>query len=173
MSADQTYTTILGIDPGFDRVGWAIAEVKDGKLDAYGKIELGCIETSKKLNLFDRYQNLKQHLIQIIKQHQPQTLAIETLFFSKNKKTALKVAEARGIIISTCLEQGLKIFEYNPNQIKQVATGSGRADKKAVEKMIRMHFKLDPKEKIIDDAIDALAIILTHQVIGKNKKFYA
>jgi crossover junction endodeoxyribonuclease RuvC len=170
MPKDATPTTILGIDPGFDRVGWAILQTAGDKII---KIAYDCIQTSAKQSLFNRYQQIKQQLNQIIKQYQPQILSIESLFFYNNQKTAMQVSEARGIIISSCLDHNLKIFEYTPLQIKQTATGFGKADKKAVEKMIRMHFKLSPKEKIIDDAIDALAVILTHQIRSKNQKFYA
>jgi crossover junction endodeoxyribonuclease RuvC len=151
---------ILGIDPGYDRIGWAVGSKLNSKLEI---LDLGCIQTNKKDDLFSRYQALEKELSEIIDRYTPNELAIETLFFSKNKKTALQVSEARGVIISSCVKNSLEIFEYYPNQIKLVVTGNGQADKQAVEKMVRLQLKL-PREKIIDDAIDAIAIVLTHDV---------
>jgi crossover junction endodeoxyribonuclease RuvC len=155
--------TILGIDPGYDRLGWGIGQFIGNK---WQNLSYDCIETPKKMELFDRYQLLQQELTAVIKKHKPGVVAIETLLFSKNKTTALKVSEARGIIISTCLNAGLKIHEFNPMQIKLAAAGHGRADKKAVEKMVRLQLNLN-NEKIIDDAIDALAVMMTYQTQRK------
>ena len=161
--------TILGIDPGYGRLGWAIGQ-KSGA--GWSQVELGCIQTPKTQNLFERYLVLEEELQQGIEQYQPQEAAIETLFFSKNRKTAMEVSESRGVVLACLIRNKLKISQYAPNQIKQTVTGYGRADKKAVEKMIRMEFKLRNK-KILDDAIDALAIVLTHTIQSKNQNFYA
>ncbi len=161
--------TILGIDPGYDRLGWAIAR-QNGQ--NWTQLKLGCIQTDKTNDLFQRYVSLDQQLQAIIDKFKPQRAAIESLFFFKNKKTALKVSEARGVVISNLIKNQLEIVEYTPLQIKQTVTGYGRADKKAVEKMIRLEFNLKD-DKIIDDAIDALAVILTDTIQAKNKKYYA
>ena len=98
---------------------------------------------------------------EIIKHFSPTQLAIETLFFSKNKKTALRVSEARGVIIAKCLDHSLEVFEYDPVKIKMAVTGNGAANKEAVEKMVRMQVS-GSMNKHIDDAIDAVAIAMTH-----------
>ena len=160
MSTPSNQLITLGIDPGYDRIGWAIGKGLGSRPEI---IDFGCIQTDKAKSLFDRYQSMEKNLQEIIQQHQPHELAIETLFFFKNKKTALQVSEARGVILSCCTRNNLKIFEYYPNQIKLTVTGNGQANKKAMEKMIRLQLDI-PQEKIIDDAIDALGIVLTHTV---------
>jgi crossover junction endodeoxyribonuclease RuvC len=84
----------------------------------------------------------------------------------------MQVAESRGIILAALIRNKLPITQYNPMEIKETVTGNGRADKKAVEKMIRMEFKLRDK-KVLDDAIDALAVVLTHSIRSCNHKYYA
>lgn len=149
---------ILGIDPGYDRVGWAVGSFQNSKFHA---LDLGCIQTNKKENIFQRYSQIIEELKIIVQKYSPDHLAIETLFFAKNKKTALRVSEARGIIIGTLLDEGLKIFEYAPNAIKLAVAGSGAADKQSVKKMVKMQTSYDLKNEI-DDAIDALAVAMTH-----------
>ncbi|MBU0974094.1 crossover junction endodeoxyribonuclease RuvC [Patescibacteria group bacterium] len=158
MKKQKLSTTILGIDPGYDRVGWAVGHYQNSKF--YVK-DLGCIQTNKNEDIFCRYVQIIAELKTVTKKYSPKILAIETLFFAKNKKTALKVSEARGIIIGTLLDEGLEVFEYSPNAIKLAVTGSGSADKQAVEKMVKMQLKHDLNGQI-DDAIDALAVAMTH-----------
>ena len=148
---------VLAIDPGFDRVGWAVGskQASQTSVKAYG-----LIQTAKENSIFARYLQIHYQLKAVIDQYQPQICTIEKLFFAKNKTTALQVAEARGIIILTALQAGLKITEHGPQQIKLAATGYGNADKTAVAKMVRLQLKL-PQEKINDDVIDALALLLT------------
>lgn len=160
MSNINNEPIILGIDPGYDRLGWAIGR---GLNQTPQILAYGCLQTKSGDSLSQRYLSLDKQLTQILEKWQPTQLAIETLFFSKNKTTALKVSESRGVVLSCCARHGLKIFEYHPNQIKLAAAGHGHADKRAVEKMVRLQLKLK-NEKIIDDAIDALAIVLTHAV---------
>ncbi|OIP74617.1 MAG: crossover junction endodeoxyribonuclease RuvC [Candidatus Pacebacteria bacterium CG2_30_36_39] len=154
---------ILGIDPGYDRLGWAIG-VPHG--NSWTTLEYGCIETPKTMTLFDRYQLLQQELTEVIKLYQPKIAVVESLFFFKNQKTALKVSEARGVILSTCFTHGIKLYEFTPLQIKQAVTGYGRADKKSIEKMVRLQLNLGSK-KVLDDAIDALAVMMTFQAQRK------
>lgn len=149
---------ILGIDPGYDRVGWAVGIYKNSKFEVF---DLGCIQTDKKAEIFSRYDQIVKELEKIIEKYSPDHLAIESLFFAKNKTTAMRVSEARGVIISILLSAGAKIFEYRPNEIKLAVTGTGNADKKAVEKMVKMQIKYDLNGQI-DDAIDALAVAMTH-----------
>jgi crossover junction endodeoxyribonuclease RuvC len=152
----------MGIDPGYDRIGWAVGALTQGRLSVTA---YGCIETNRQASRIERYQQLDTDLTQLLTQHQPTEAGVETLFFSKNQTTAMQVAEARGIIMSALFRQQVAIFDYNPMQIKQAVTGTGRADKTAVEKMVRLQLRLPPTaapKKELDDTLDALAILLTH-----------
>jgi len=163
------YETILGIDPGFDRLGWAVAK-RQG--EQWSAVELGCIETNRQQSTTQRYQQLETDLQAVINKYQPTQTAVETLFFANNVTTAMRVSETRGIIIALLMRNQLLISQYNPMKIKEAVTGDGKADKKAVEKMVRIEFGLTDK-KVLDDAIDALAVVLTHQILSKNLKYYA
>lgn len=160
MSNRTTSQTIIGIDPGYDRLGWAIGQITNKKLKI---IDCGCIQTNSKTNLFERYHQLQKNLKSIVTKHRPQIAAIESLFFFKNQKTALQVSESRGIVIAAFMAKSLKIYEYTPLQIKQSVTGYGRADKQAVAKMLKMQLSL-PNKKIIDDTMDAIAVVFTYFV---------
>lgn len=148
---------LMGIDPGFDRIGWAVCTQTGTTLTP---IAFGCIKTNRKETQLQRYQQLSNDLSGIISKHKPSAAAVESLFFATNQKTAIAVAQARGIILAKLIEQNVAIFEYTPLQIKQAATGYGSADKAAVEKMVRLQLKLT-SDPIIDDAIDALAMVIT------------
>lgn len=157
----KKFPLILAIDPGYDRVGWAVGSkisAQKIKVDQYG-----CIQTDKKADIFTRYRQIVTELQIILQVHQPTHLAIEQLYFSKNTSTALRVSEARGVIIATCIAQGTEVFEYNPGTIKLAVTGHGQADKKAVDKMVRLQLGIKDLH-IIDDTMDALALLLTHSV---------
>lgn len=155
----------LAIDPGFDRCGWAVLDTKQSAKP----LAFDCMVTEKSHSFFDRLSTIITQLDQIIKTYHPTELAIETLFFSKNVKTAMRVAEVRGAITGLCLQHQMKIFEYSPVQVKQAATGNGKADKKAVEKMVRMQLGISPTLELLDDTLDALAVGITHQVARKTK----
>lgn len=155
---------ILGIDPGYDRLGWAIAIPSSSTIEV---VDLGCISPPKNKNIEQRYTEIIKSLKKILKRHQVKELAIESIFFSKNTKTAIKVSELRGVVIGLALDEGLNVFNYNPNQIKLVVTGDGSADKKAVEKMLKLQVEL-PEGKMVDDAIDAAAICLTHSLSRRS-----
>jgi crossover junction endodeoxyribonuclease RuvC len=150
---------ILGIDPGYDRCGWGVIEKKVGN---YSYIACGLIQTPKTDEHIGRISKVSKEIWTILQTYKPQVVSIETLFFSKNVTSALKVAEVRGAILSTVgnWSEDVKFQEYNPMQIKSAVTGVGNADKKAVEKMVRLQLKGVP-EKLIDDTVDALAIALT------------
>ncbi len=161
--------TLIGIDPGYDRVGWAVATVDAHQLEV---IAFDCIQTNKTQHLFDRYVQIEKQLQKVIDTYKPEEAALESLFFFKNQKTALHVSEARGIIISNFLRNKMKIAEYTPLQIKQALTGYGKADKKAVEKMVRLQIKhkADHLPKLIDDTIDAIGVVITHASSRRMKK---
>jgi len=151
--------TILGIDPGYDRVGWAVVE-----RNPQHQIQLknyGSILTNKKQPLFQRYHQIDTELQKIVDTFQPLHASVESLFFARNQKTAMHVSEARGVILSTLFRNGVAFFEYTPMQIKSATTGNGHADKPAVERMLRLQFPLE-SGKILDDVMDAIAIAITH-----------
>lgn len=149
----------LGIDPGYDRVGIAIVE-KDDKTQKEVVLFSECFETDKKLEVNERLYKVGERVKEIINQHQPEALALETLFFNKNQKTAMAVAEARGIILFVAREAGCKLFEYHPQEIKVAITGYGKSDKTAVTTMVKQLVSNCP-EKAIDDEYDAIAIAVT------------
>ncbi len=159
--------TVLGIDPGFDRVGWAVGTVT-ARFEVV-PLGFGLIQTDKTQDIFERYKQIQTELQQVLEKFKPQSAGIETLFFSKNTTTALRVSEARGLIIGKILEAHCTVSEYNPVQIKQAVTGYGKADKVAVEKMIRLQLKITEKN-VRDDTMDALAILITHSTQYKLQK---
>lgn len=148
---------ILGIDPGFGRVGYGIIK-KDLKL-GWKMLSVGCIETSAKKSFVERISQIHEELARIIKKYKPTRMAVEELFFFKNVKTAIEVGQARGVILLTGVENNLPIDEFTPLQVKQAITGYGRAEKDQMKKMVAV--VLGMKEKIkSDDAADALAVAL-------------
>ena len=146
---------VLGIDPGTKRAGYG-AVLKEGS--TYTLLCAGILQTSAK-EAADILSEIKISLDKIISDIRPDCLATEKLYFSKNQKTALAVAEARGIILLAAKEKGLPILEFSPNEVKLGITGYGMADKKDVLKMVRLILK-SPNLKIIDDASDALALAI-------------
>lgn len=148
---------ILGIDPGFAITGYGIIEKQGNK---YKYITHGAITTDAKLDFQERLKINHEELNKIIKQYKPDLFGIEELFFAKNTKTAINVAQARGIIILTALQNNLTIYEYTPLQIKQALTGYGRADKNQIQQMVKTILCLNQIPKP-DDAADALAIAIT------------
>jgi len=146
---------ILGIDPGTTRVGYAVIKKKDS--DNLNLLTCGCLE-SKNKEQKDRLKEISDLILDLILKYRPEVLAIEKLFFTKNAKTALAVAEARGVIINSA--NSLNIREFTPLEIKVAITGYGKAEKEQVKKMACRILKLEKMPKI-DDTSDALAIALT------------
>jgi len=154
-------------DPfGYGRVGWCVGEAKGIQLEL---LEYGCIETDAKFSLMTRYTEIQKKLRQIADKYNPDEAALESLYFTNNQKTAMHVSEARGLILGVLLSRKIRCFDYTPLQIKQAVTGFGKADKDAVERMLRLQFHLD-REKILDDAMDAIGVTLTHTVSRNLKK---
>ncbi len=145
---------ILGIDPGTAIVGYGVILSNRSKLEM---LDYGVILTDKKLFQAERLGIIREELGHIIKKYSPQAMALESLFFFKNLKTAIKVAEARGVILSTGQAAGLDIAEFTPLQVKIAIVGYGRAEKRQVQKMVRLILSLKEIPKP-DDAADALAI---------------
>ncbi len=146
---------ILGIDPGTTRIGFGVIESNKNTVTV---IDYGIISTPGKDNASD-YKMISEKLSKLIKTHKPEKAGIEKLFFSKNRKTAMSVAEARGVAILTLANHGLQIAEFTPQQVKQAVSSYGSAGKAQVERMVRLILKI--KEPIRpDDAADALAIAI-------------
>lgn len=148
---------ILGIDPGFAITGYGIIE-KTGSKFKY--ITHGAITTNAGTEFCKRLEITHKELDKIIKKYNPDLFSIEELFFAKNTKTGINVAQSRGVIILTALQNKLPIFEYTPLQIKQAITGYGRADKNQIQQMVKLLLNLKEIPKP-DDAADALAIAIT------------
>ncbi|MGB0757584.1 MAG: crossover junction endodeoxyribonuclease RuvC [Patescibacteria group bacterium] len=146
--------TILGIDPGFATVGWAITTLESGTHTA---VEYGAIETSPKEAFADRLAAIYTKLTQIIRTHKPEKAAVEQLFFAKNTTTAIHVGHARGVILLALAQKHIPIYEYTPLQIKQATASYGRAEKKQIQIMMKTIFKLS-ELPTPDDAADALAL---------------
>ncbi|MFA6427739.1 MAG: crossover junction endodeoxyribonuclease RuvC [Candidatus Magasanikbacteria bacterium] len=157
MSSLRKKERILGVDPGFGRTGFGIIE---GDRNEWKLVCYGCIETTAIDSFIDRIEQLHTQLTQIIKKFRPTQAAVEDLFFYKNVTTAMKVGQARGVILLTLRQANIPVFECTPLQVKQSLTGYGRAEKGQIQKMVQMILKI--KKKISpDDAADALAIALT------------
>ena len=149
---------ILGIDPGLATIGFGVVSSEKGKCTA---IDYGVILTPKDARLPDRLKMIEDSLKKLIDKYNPDEISMEELFFNNNAKTAINVAQARGVILLTCVKHTEKLFEYTPLQIKQALTGYGRADKHQIQAMVTrlLNLKKTPKP---DDAADALAVALTH-----------
>lgn len=149
---------VIGIDPGTAITGWGIVE-DDG--DELILVAGGVVKTEAGTPLPERLQIIYRDLIEIIEQWQPESSAIEELFFSKNAKTALAVGHGRGAAMLALANAGLPIAEYKPLEVKQAVTGYGGADKLQVQQMVRLLLALDDIPRP-DDAADALAIAICH-----------
>ncbi len=152
-------TRIIAIDPGYERLGIAIIDKESGDKKER-LIYSDCFKTSAKLAFVTRLAQIGRELERLIDEYQPTALAIETLFFTNNQKTAMRVSEARGVIIYTMASRGFTVHEYTPLQIKSATTGHGKSDKKQVIAMVTRLIDIG-KEVTHDDEYDAIAIGLT------------
>lgn len=152
---------ILAIDPGFDRLGMAIVE---GTASKPVVLWSDCVQPPKGLKE-ERLAAVHAAIGRAAKEYAPDIFALETLYFSTNKKTALGVAEARGAALSAASEAGLSVREYAPGTIKVAVTGNGRADKKAIAKMVPLLVSLPPRKRL-DDELDAIAVGITALSVG-------
>jgi len=150
---------ILGIDPGYDRLGLAIIEkpLRGKEVVLFST----CLQTSKEDDIYTRLGEVGAEVGRVLDQYQPAAIALENLFITKNQKTAMRVAEARGIIIYEGVKRKIPIFEYSPMQVKTSLTGDGSSDKGRIFKMLKLLVKL-PDKKALDDEYDAIAVALTH-----------
>ncbi len=149
---------VIGVDPGTAISGYAVIESQAGnkKLREYGTIQ-----TSPDISMAERLVKVNLGLNEIISRYHPQVMAIEQIFFHKNNKTVITVAQSRGVLIMTAAAAGLDVAEYTPLQVKQAVVGYGGADKKQVQFMVQRILGLREIPKP-DDAADAIAIALCH-----------
>jgi crossover junction endodeoxyribonuclease RuvC len=158
---------ILGIDPGLANLGWAVVDTVDG--NEYQLIECGCVTSKKTEDAGRRLNGIYKELEKIIKKHKVKVMAIETLFFAKNVRSAMQVAEVIGVI-KVCGEKNkLKVNGYTPLQVKMSLVGYGRADKEQVETMVRTLLGLE-EEISPSHASDAVAVALTHGFTSQELK---
>lgn len=149
---------VLGIDPGLATLGWGALKNDRGRFET---IDYGVVLTPKEESLPVRLAMLEEGVNKLIDKYHPDEIALEELFFNNNITTGINVAQARGVILLTCVKKCGRLYEYTPLQIKQALTGYGRADKKQMQIMVKTLLRLDNIPKP-DDAADALAVALTH-----------
>lgn len=147
---------VLGIDPGYNIIGYGVIETDGCKV-----VDYGVITTPKTMSISERLHTIFKACNELMETFKPDQVAFEELFFNTNSTTAIPVAEARGVLIVACKEYTNKLFEYTPLQIKQALTGNGRAEKKQVQFMVKNILGLSSVPKP-DDAADALAVALCH-----------
>ena len=147
---------ILGIDPGYNIIGYGVIETQGLKV-----VDYGVITTPKNMPISKRLHTIYQAACELMETFKPDEVALEELFFNNNSTTAIPVAEARGTLIVACKKYIDRMFEYTPLQIKQALTGVGRAEKKQVQYMVKSILGLESVPRP-DDAADALAVALCH-----------
>ncbi|MCP4363472.1 MAG: crossover junction endodeoxyribonuclease RuvC [Chloroflexi bacterium] len=160
---------VVGIDPGTATTGYGfVREERDGSLTA---IDYGVITTPAKTPMPERLLQLHQELNQLLLLHQPQSGAVEKLFFQRNVRTAITVAQGRGVAVLSLAQAELKVGEYTPLEIKQAVAGYGGADKFQVQQMVRVLLRLAEAPKP-DDAADALAVAICHIHSQKSRSLH-
>ena len=150
---------VMGIDPGLATVGFGIVD-SAGTFD-FRAIEYGAVLTPAGEKTEDRLLEIYENVDELVKTFKPEAVSIEKLFFNTNEKTAINVAQARGVILLAVRKNNIPIFEYTPLQIKQALTGYGRAEKKQIMYMVKklLHLEKEPRP---DDTADALAAAICH-----------
>ncbi|MCD8391158.1 MAG: crossover junction endodeoxyribonuclease RuvC, partial [Firmicutes bacterium] len=149
---------IIGVDPGYAIVGIGVIEFNGNK---FRTLEYNAILTEAGEKTTDRLKSIYDGMRYYLDRYKPDSIAIEELFFNSNQKTAIKVAQARGVILLAAVNAGVPVYEYTPLQVKQAVTGYGRADKNQVQTMVKMLLHLDKIPKP-DDAADGLALAICH-----------
>lgn len=148
---------ILGIDPGFGTIGFAIIDLNKGDREL---IDVGVIKTEPGLEFGIRLTEIYRDMQEIISHYKPEVVAIEQIFFSKNVTTGIQVSQAKGVILLALAQAGLTPKQYSPSAMKRALTGDGKADKAAIQKMVMLELGLNAPPKP-DDAADALSLALT------------
>lgn len=156
---------ILGIDPGYAIMGYAVLDYKGNKFTA---VDFGSITTDAHTPNEERLEILYDELCRIIGEYKPDEASVEELFYNTNATTAIMVGEARGMVLLACAKAGIRISEYTPLEIKSALTGYGKADKKQVQMMVKtiLGLKETPKP---DDTADAIAAAICHAHHSGNK----
>lgn len=149
---------IVGIDPGLATVGFGVIQKGDEKIIP---VSYGCIRTSSEKQTSERLLEIFNEINTLFEKYDPQIVAIEKLFFNKNVTSAMRVSEARGVILLVAQQKQIPVFEYTPAQIKQAITGTGDANKQQMQEMIKRLLGLDEIPRP-DDAADGLSIALCH-----------
>ncbi|MBP3320153.1 MAG: crossover junction endodeoxyribonuclease RuvC [Clostridia bacterium] len=149
---------ILGIDPGYAIIGHGIIEYKNTK---YIYINHGAITTNSNENFTDRLEKIYDNITNLVNIYKPDQVSIEKLYFQNNQKTAIDVAQARGVIILALKKYNIPVYEYTPLQVKNMITGYGKAQKKQIMLTVQRLLRLEEIPKP-DDAADALAIAICH-----------
>ncbi len=156
--------TILGIDPGTTRIGYGVIKKQN---TSYIPIAYGLIENKSSLSDSERLEKIYEAITNLIKKYNPTLFSVEKLFFFKNQKTVISVAQARGVIILAAKQLNINISEYTPIQVKQGVTGYGRSNKEQVANMVKILLNLKEIPKP-DDITDALAVAITGANFSKN-----
>jgi crossover junction endodeoxyribonuclease RuvC len=162
---------ILGIDPGTATTGYGVIEVKKNK--NLRAIEYGCIKTSPDSKTGERLKKINSEISGLIKKHQPKILAIESLFFFRNLKTAIPVSQAKGVILLAAARKKVPVIEFAPLQVKLTITGYGWAEKEKVQKKVKkmLNLKKIPKPDDVSDALGiAICGALTTRILFKKQK---
>ena len=149
---------ILGIDPGFAITGYSIIDYVGNK---FKLITSGAVLTKAGESFPQRLLKLNNELEEIINTYKPDAISVEELFFNNNAKTAINVAQARGVILVVGCRKGIETYEYTPLQVKQAVVGYGRAEKKQVQKMVQSILRVEKVPKL-DDITDSMAIAICH-----------
>lgn len=161
---------IFGVDPGTATTGWGLIQTNNSKLITKN---WGLIETENNGDTGRRLEKIYKETLNLLKLHKPDVFAMEKIFFATNAKTAIAVGQAQGVMLLAAAKAKVKVVEYAPGTIKKTITGSGRGNKKAIQKAVRKilgnHVKSKAHQKThFDNAADALAIALTHAIINNQ-----
>lgn len=153
---------ILGIDPGYAIIGWGLIRFERGK---YIPVDFGAITTNAGVPFNRRLEQIYDQLNELLDTHHPDAVAVEKLYFQTNAKTAIDVAQARGVTMLALQKHGMPVYEYTPLQVKSAVTGFGQAQKPQVMEMTKRLLRLKAVPKP-DDTADALAIAICHAQYG-------
>ncbi len=157
---------VLGIDPGLAKLGYAVV---DDLPDGIRHVEFGLVRTKPNAPLSVRLNEIASVVDEIINQYKPDVMAVETVFFARNAKTAMTIGRVTGAVMAVAGLRGLEVVEYSPLDIKRTVAGTGKADKKQMQEMVRALYRLDQPPRPPDVA-DALAICLTHLSYGLKRE---
>lgn len=160
---------IIGIDPGYARMGYGVLDYRNDKFTIR---DFGCIETSPKTPFPERLLTLHNAVFEICEHFHPDVMSIEELFFAKNQTTAIGAAQARGVAILAAAMHHMPVYEYTPMQVKLAVVGYGNAEKAQVQDMVRRILRLKKAPKP-DDVADALALAICHAHTGNLDSFRA